>query len=173
MCCRRGLSGKIYPCVFKYVSTQYRKPGLRYAEGENMIRYANGNDFEVLRKYDKHICDIELKNSINTKRVLVMLDNDRFIGWLRYNLFWDNIPFMNMLYFLEEYRGRGYGRQLVSFWEKEMIEGNYKMVLTSTLSNEQAQFFYRKNGYVDCGSLLLPDEPLEIILLKNLPHISA
>lgn len=30
------------------------------------------------------------------------------------------------------------------------------------------QFFYRKNGYVDCGLLLLPGEPLEIILLKNL-----
>ena len=34
--------------------------------------------------------------------------------------------------------------------------------------NEQAQFFYRKNGYIDCGSLLLPNEALEIILLKNL-----
>ena len=42
------------------------------------------------------------------------------------------------------------------------------MVLTSTLSNEQAQFFYRKNGYTDCGSLLLPEEPLEIILRKDL-----
>ena len=38
----------------------------------------------------------------------------------------------------------------------------------STLSSEGAQFFYRKNGYLDCGSLLLPGEPLEIILLKEL-----
>lgn len=133
-----------------------------------MIRYANEGDFEILRKYDKHISEIELRNSINAKRVLVMLNNDSFIGWLRFNLFWDNMPFMNMLYLLEDYRGKGYGRQLVDFWEKEMLKNKHKMVLTSTLSNEQAQFFYRKNGYVDCGSLLLPDEPLEIILLKNL-----
>lgn len=133
-----------------------------------MIRYANECDFEILRKYDKHISEIELKNSIIAKRVIVMLNNDGFIGWLRFNLFWDNMPFMNMLYLLEDYRGKGYGRQLVDFWEKEMLKNRYKMVLTSTLSNEQAQFFYRKNGYVDCGSLLLPDEPLEIILLKNL-----
>lgn len=97
-----------------------------------------------------------------------MFLNDVFIGWLRYHLFWDNVPFMNMLYFLEGYRGKGYGGQLIHYWEEEMVKSNYKRVLTSTLSNERAQFFYRKNGYVDCGALLLPDEPLEIILLKNL-----
>ena len=97
-----------------------------------------------------------------------MFHDDTFIGWLRFNLFWDNIPFMNMLYLLENYRKKGYGSQLVNFWENEMFKNKYKMVLTSTQSNEQAQFFYRKIRYVDCGSLLLPDEPLEIFLLKNL-----
>lgn len=75
---------------------------------------------------------------------------------------------MNMLYFLEEYRGKGYGKQLVDYWEKEMLKDHYETVLTSTLSTEKAQFFYRKNGYVDCGSLLLLNEPLEIILRKSL-----
>jgi len=133
-----------------------------------MIRYANKDDFEILKKYEHSVNESELKNSINAKRTLVMFNNNIFIGWLRFNLFWDNIPFMNMLYFLEEYRGKGYGKQLMNHWEKEMLKSNYKRVLTSTLSNEQAQFFYRKNGYVDCGSLLLPNEPLEIIFLKNL-----
>ena len=136
--------------------------------GSNTIRYAGEKDFETIRKHDKHIRETELKNAIALKRVLVMYQNDHFAGWLRFNLFWDEIPFMNMLYLLEEYRGQGYGRQLVTFWEKEMKNSGYGMVLTSTLSSEQAQFFYRKNGYVDCGSLLLPEEPLEIILRKGL-----
>lgn len=96
-----------------------------------------------------------------------MFNGDIFAGWLRFNFFWDNIPFMNMLYILEDYRGKGYGSQLVGFWEKEMLKKEYKMVLTSTRSNGRAQFFYRKTGYVDCGSLRLPGEPLEIILLKK------
>lgn len=133
-----------------------------------MIRYADEKDFVAVRKYDKHISDSELQNAIRAKRILLMYDNDCFIGWLRYNLFWDEIPFMNMLYVLEEYRGRGYGGQMVDFWEKEMADRGYEMVLTSTLSNERAQFFYRKNGYTDCGSLLLPGEALEIILRKEL-----
>ena len=54
------------------------------------------------------------------------------------------------------------------FFEQEMVKKGYKKILTSTLSSERAQFFYRKNGYIDCGSLILPDEPLEIILMKEI-----
>jgi len=50
-----------------------------------------------------------------------------------------------------------------------MIKSGNDLVLTSTLSNEQAQHFYRKLGYKDCGCLLLESEPsLEIILCKKL-----
>ena len=49
-----------------------------------------------------------------------------------------------------------------------MLALGYESVMTSTLSNEQAQFFYRRLGYTDCGSLLLPGEALEIIFRKNL-----
>lgn len=133
-----------------------------------MIRYANQNDLEMLKQYEHGISESELEHSINAGRILVMFQEGAFIGWLRFNLFWDNTPFMNMLYFLEAYRGKGFGQQLVTYWEEEMKKRNYARVLTSTLSNEQAQFFYRKNGYMDCGSLLLPGEPLEIIFMKNL-----
>ncbi|MCM1135747.1 MAG: GNAT family N-acetyltransferase [Clostridium sp.] len=133
-----------------------------------MIRYAVPTDLETLKKHENHISERELASSINTQKILVMFHGDIFIGWLRYNLFWDNTPFMNMLYFLEEYRGKGYGKQLLNYWEEEMRKNHYKKALTSTLSNERAQFFYRKNGYVDCGCLMLPGEPLEIILMKNI-----
>ncbi|MDE7041534.1 MAG: GNAT family N-acetyltransferase, partial [Oscillospiraceae bacterium] len=101
------------------------------------------------------------------------LDGGRAAGWLRYNLFWDNLPFLNMLYLFEEYRGKGYGAQLVQYWEAEMAGAGHREVLTSTLSNERGQFFFRKRGYTDCGALLLPGEPLEIILRKELTERTA
>ena len=102
------------------------------------------------------------------QRIIVVYDEDTFVGWLRFNLFWDNTPFMNMLFIQQDYRGQGYGTKLVSFWEEEMKKQKYNFVLTSSQSNEDGQFFYRKNGYIDSGSLLLPDEPLEIIFYKKL-----
>lgn len=133
-----------------------------------MIRYAEQNDFELINQYDKHISKEELQNQISLKRVLVMFEKERFVGWMRFNLFWDNTPFMNMLYFLEGERGKGYGSEMVEFWEDEMRNLGYKAVLTSTQSDEQGQYFYRKHGYIDSGSLTLPGEPLEIIFYKKL-----
>ena len=121
-----------------------------------------------MRKYDTHIQTAQLQLSINEGRVLIAEENASFAGWLRYNLFWDSIPFINMLYFLGSYRNKGWGREILRFFEQEMVKKGYKKILTSTLSSERAQFFYRKNGYIDCGSLILPDEPLEIILMKEI-----
>lgn len=132
------------------------------------IRYANSEDIELLSEYDDDIAAEDLKNAVERKRIILAFEDNKFLGWLRYNLFWDNIPFMNLLYILDGNRGKGYGSQLVSFWEEEMAAKGFKFVLTSTQSDEEGQFFYRKLGYVDRGSLLLPKEPLEIIFYKKL-----
>lgn len=133
-----------------------------------MIRYAQKNDLEQLRKLDQHLAPSELEQCIRDDRVLVLIRQE-LVGCLRYNLFWDNLPFMNLLFLAEDERGKGYGTQLIQFWEEEMRRQQHRSVMTSTRSDKQAQFFYRKHGYVDCGALLLHDEPLEILLSKRLP----
>lgn len=133
-----------------------------------MIRTAEGRDIPVLKEHDLHISGAELERCVRDGRVLVMHRGGEFIGWLRFGLFWDSIPFINMLYILDGYRGKGNGRALVSFWEERMAEAGCKRVLTSTQSDEEAQFFYRKLGYTECGALLLPKEPLEMFFIKDL-----
>lgn len=133
-----------------------------------MVRYAQKNDLEQLRKLDQHLAPSELEQCIRDGRVLVLIRQE-LVGCLRYNPFWDNLPFMNLLFLAEDERGKGYGTQLIRFWEEEMRRQQHRSVMTSTRSDEQTQFFYRKHGYVDCGALLLPGEPLEILLSKRLP----
>lgn len=132
------------------------------------IRFAVKSDIETLSKYDKHIRETELESVISLGRVIVAEDNGRFIGWLRWNLFWDNTPFMNILFILEQYRNCGFGRTMTAYWEGQMKTKGYDLVMTSSLSNEEAQHFYRKLNYVDSGALLLPEEPLEIIFVKKI-----
>lgn len=133
-----------------------------------IIRFATDNDVRVLLLYDKHISKQQLMEAIKGQRVLIAEYEDKLVGFLRYNLFWDNTPFMNMLYVLNEHRNKSIGATLLNEWEEFMRKSSYKIVMTSTLSNENAQHFYRKFGYKDSGSLLMPNEPLEIIFIKEL-----
>lgn len=132
------------------------------------IRYATMNDYSLLVSKDSHIRKEEWKKLIENNQSLMLYVDDAFAGWLRWNLFWDEIPFMNMLYFLEEYRGKGYGTQMVKFWESEMIKFGYDKVMTSSQANEFAQHFYRKLGYQDAGSFFPFCNDLEIIFTKEL-----
>jgi ribosomal protein S18 acetylase RimI-like enzyme len=133
-----------------------------------VIRYAENNDYTWLKNHDKHINDAILKTKIDLKEIYIAQENNETIGWLRYNLFWDEIPFINMLYVLENYREKGFGGELVEHWENEMKRKGHANVLTSTLSNERAQDFYRKIGYTEIGGFKYFDEPYEIIFHKTL-----
>lgn len=139
-----------------------------FRRGKMIVRQAKPKDIETLKQHDKHISSQELENSINLNRIYIAEENNIFLGWLRYNLFWDNIPFMNMLYLLEHNRGKGYGKELVTHWEKEMKEQGYENVMTSTASDEYSQHFYHKLGYQAVGGFTPIGDPFEIILWKNL-----
>lgn len=133
-----------------------------------MIRIAKETDLEFLLEHDRHISPYRLKHKINDGRIYICLKDNSPIGWLRYGFFWDIIPIMNMLSVLETYRGQGIGTRLVSQWESDMFQSGADMVLTSTQADEEAQHFYRKLGYQDCGVLFLPTQiSAEIFLRKT------
>jgi ribosomal protein S18 acetylase RimI-like enzyme len=132
------------------------------------IRLAKAKDIEILTLFDRHTTKNEYQNLISLDRVYIVEEEDNFLGWLRYNLFWDNTPFMNLLFFIEEYRGKGFGRKLVQTWEDDMKAAGYGVVMTSTASDEYAQHFYTKLGYKAVGSFLPEGEPLEMIFSKRI-----
>ncbi len=132
------------------------------------IGFADEKDYDYLVANDRHVTPEMIRRRLEQNEIIVIRDDKQPLGWLRYGYFCDVIPFMNMLYIEEEHRRKGLGTRLVEFWENEMRKRGYDKVMTSSDSHEQAQHFYRRLGYRDCGALLLPDEPLEIIFLKAL-----
>ncbi len=132
------------------------------------IDWACEEDASWLCLHDCHISPEVLRQRIACRGVLIARENGENIGWLRYNLFWDHTPFMNLLYVLEEARGRECGTRLVMRWEAEMKALGYGYVLISTASDETAQHFYRKLGYHDIGGFFYRDDPYELLLAKEL-----
>jgi ribosomal protein S18 acetylase RimI-like enzyme len=132
--------------------------------------YAGEEHLEWLVQQEKshHLTKEIVLKKIIQKEIIVVILNQKPIGWLRFGFFWDTIPFMNLLFILSDHRRNGIGKRLVTFWEDEMKNQKHQLLLTSTLSNENAQYFYRNLGYHDNGSLLLPGEATEIFLIKKI-----
>jgi len=136
------------------------------------IRYVQSDDKTFWYSLDKHLPETEFENKVRDKRGYVLLEDKRPIGLLRYNLFWDNTPFCTLLFVDWESQRKGYGKLLMEHWEKEMKSKGYGMLLTSTQVDEDAQHFYRKLGYKDCGGFVIDvpgfEQPMEMFMLKGI-----
>lgn len=136
------------------------------------IRYVHNDDKEFWFKLDKHLPEAEFTNKVRDKRGYILSYDNKPVGLLRYNLFWDNTPFCTLLFIDREYRNKGYGKMLMEYWENDMKSQSYGMVLVSTQVDEGAQHFYRKLGYKDCGGLVIDipryAQPMEMFMVKSI-----
>jgi GNAT superfamily N-acetyltransferase len=132
------------------------------------IKYATQADKDFWFTLDRHITMQVYDSKVRDMQAYVIYDSDKPMGVLRYNLFWDNTPFCNLIELQEAYYGKGFGTQAMKHWENEMQTLGYSLVITSTQANEQAQHFYLKLGYKDTGCLLLNDDPAEVFFIKHL-----
>ena len=136
------------------------------------IRYVSASDKDFWYTLDRHLPETEFLNKVRDKQGYILLEDGKPAGLLRYNLFWDNTPFCTMLFVDWKSQKKGYGRKLMEHWEQDMKSKGFDMLLTSTQVDEEAQHFYRKLGYKDCGSLVLNvsghEQPMEMFMVKAL-----
>ena len=136
------------------------------------IRFVTTADKRFWYRLDKHLPEAEFDKKVRDRQGYVLLADDMPAGVLRYNLFWDILPFCTLLFIEEQHRRGGFGRALMEFWEQDMRSRGYGMVLTSTQVDEDAQHFYRKLGYKDCGGLTMDvpgyEQPMELFMVKQL-----
>lgn len=134
------------------------------------IRYAEEKDRDFWFRLDGHLAESEFIQKVARRQGYVLEEDGVPAGLLRYNLFWDNTPFCTMLFVDWPYQKKGYGRLLMEHWERDMKEQGHGMLLTSTQVDEDAQHFYRRLGYRDCGGLVMDvpgyEQSMELFLVK-------
>jgi len=134
------------------------------------IRYVREEDREFWFRLDRHLPEEEFEKKVRDKMGYILQEDSVPVALLRYNLFWDNTPFCTLLFVDWQYQRKGYGRQIMEFWERDMKSRGYGMIMTSTQTDEEAQHFYRKLGYQDAGGLVINipgyEQPMEMFFLK-------
>lgn len=118
-------------------------------------------DLEEILKVDRYMPKDELLRKIETRpdQVLVMKEDGKVVGVLRWLLFWDYIPYTCFLSVSESSRGKGYAKKALLFWEERMAKEGWPMLMVSIPSDDAAQHFYRRQGYKDAGVMTFNDEP--------------
>ena len=135
------------------------------------IKTANINDLGNILKIDRHVPKDRLEKLIGEGFIYLLEDEVKGIieGVLRYSLFWQTIPFLDLIILNENYRNKGFGTLLMDKWESEMQNQGFKQVMTSTQADETAWQFYEKRGYLNKGGFFPPNqEAKEIIYIKEL-----
>ena len=135
-----------------------------------MIRCVESQDKKAWYELDDDLPETGFDEKVRNRQGYVCIRDRKIIGILRFNLFWDKIPFCTLLYVEAGYRGQGYGKQLMERWERDMKALGCGMVITSTQVDEEAQHFYRKIGYRDSGGFVVDipgyEQPMEMIMIK-------
>ena len=138
-----------------------------------IIELAQSKDKKKIAKLDCHVPSPRLDECIGNGQVYVLKDDsiknvnqnhrlkDPIVGVLRYSLFWQTIPFLDLLYIDEVCRNRGFGMQMMYDWESLMATRGYKYVMTSTQADEDAWKFYEKLGYHKVGGFFPPEQEAE------------
>ena len=126
------------------------------------VKLAEMKDNRRIANLDRHIPPARLDECIEQGQVYVLEDTDDSVfGVLRYSLFWQTIPFLDLIYLDEACRGNGYGTEMMRKWECDMKACGYRYVMTSTQADETAWLFYEKLGYRRVGGFFPPDQDAE------------
>lgn len=133
---------------------------------------ARKDDLELLLQYDRHIARLNLMAALADRRCYIISSDGQPVGSLRYSLFWDSIPFLNLICIADDCQREGIGSQAMALWEDMMRGRGYGMAMLSTQSDESSQHFYRALGYRESGCLLFDltgyEQPMEIVFSKPL-----
>lgn len=133
------------------------------------IEVAKPEDFPGICCYDRHIPAERLLSCIEDEQVLVLKENKQVRGILRWSLFWQTIPFVDLIFLDFSIHSQGLGTKMMGFWEQMMEKAGYSFVMTSTQEDETAWQFYEKLGFHRIGSFLPPDqEAPELMYGKSL-----
>jgi len=120
----------------------------------------------------ENLSESEFELKVRDKRCYILRYNESPIGVMVFNLIFDFVPFLTLMYLEDSFQRKGYGTKAMAYWENEMRLLGHKMIMVSTQVDEDAQHFYRKLGYKDMGTIVIDippyEQPLEMFMGKAL-----
>ena len=114
-----------------------------------------------------------LMDGLENEKVIIAQDADGhyvgFLWYVRYGAF-HAFPYLHIIAVKREYRGRGYGKELMRHLEEEILNQKGKLFLVVADFNSDAERLYEKLGYKQVGQIpnLYKEGVTEHLMMKVL-----
>ena len=124
-------------------------------QGRALVRFAGPEDLEWCVVGDIHVTEKVVRNKIvNDECVVVELDG-QLIGYIRLEYLWSTVPYIGLIFVMEEYQNEGIGRKMLGFLEEHLRAHGHDVLMSSSQANEpNPQAWHRAAGFVECGIIL-------------------
>lgn len=118
------------------------------------IRFAQMNDADWCIANDRFAPAAMIRRKIGFEEILVAEIEGQLVGYLRLEYLWSKIPYIALIFVVENQQKQGLGRALVSWVEEYLRDKDHSALLSSVqLDNPSAQEWHRKLGFEECGIL--------------------
>jgi len=115
------------------------------------VRAAEMADIDFV-KQDGCISRDALEHKIARSEVVVATREDERVGYARVDFLWTSIPYLSMLWVLEEHRRQGIGRAILAHLESRFREAGHPTLYSSSDASEpEPQAWHRHMGFEECG----------------------
>src|SRR2546423_12734915 len=100
-----------------------------------MLRAAQATDFLFLRGFTSESRDRQLRAQIRDGRLRIIESSEGAVGFIKFYVLWEVLPFIEVIIVRDDCRGRGIGRGAIRDWEAE-IERSFRRAIVSTQADE-------------------------------------
>ena len=117
------------------------------------VRFANQIDLDRCIALDHPTILAEvIKRKVEQREIIVAEKAGRLVGYLRLEYLWSIVPYIALIWVVEDQRHQGIGSAMLHYLENALREQGHTALYSSSQANEpEPQAWHRHVGFEECG----------------------
>ena len=136
------------------------------------VRFANQTDLDGCIALDHATMSAEvIKRKVEQGEIIVAEKAGWLVGYLRFEHLWSVVPYIALIWVVEDQRQRGIGSAMLHYLENVLRQQGHTVLYSSSQANEpEPQAWHRHVGFKECGFITGINEGGigEVFFRKNL-----
>ncbi|MFW9975471.1 MAG: GNAT family N-acetyltransferase [Candidatus Thorarchaeota archaeon] len=117
-----------------------------------IVRFAGPEVLEWCVVEDVQVTEQVIRHKIINDEIIIAELDSQPIGYLRIEYLWSNIPYIGVIFVIDDYRNEGIGGKILTFLEDYLRSRGHDVLYSSSQVNEpEAQAWHRSVGFIESG----------------------